>query len=204
MKQPFLKHGIAALGLLVAVGAAGASDYTTILTGPNEAPPNTSGAIGAAKISFDMSSHTLVVNAAFAGLMGDSTASHIHCCTASPGAGTAPVATELPSFTGFPLGVGTGGYSHTFDTSLASSWNPSFVSGNGGTTAGAEAALNAGLMSGSAYLNIHSTEYPDGEIRGFLHPLTAVPEPAGFALLAAGIPVVVLARRRQKARQDRA
>jgi hypothetical protein len=197
-----LKHGIAALGLLMAVGAAGATDYTTILTGPNEAPPNDSAAIGAAKVSFDMTAHTLVVNMAFAGLESDSTASHIHCCVAPPG--TALVATELPTFTGFPLGVRTGAYSHTFDTSMSSSWNPSFISGNGGTAAGAEAALLAGLNSGTAYINIHSTEYPAGEIRGFLHPVSVVPEPASLALLAAGIPVVALARRRQKARDQRA
>ena len=199
-----LKHGIAALGLLAAVGAAGATDYTAILTGPDESPSNTSPGIGAAKVSFDLSSHTLIVNVAFAGLEGDSTASHIHCCTTSPGSGTAAVATELPSFTGFPLGVTTGAYSHTFDTALTSSWNPSFVSSNGGTAAGAEAAFNAGLMSGSAYLNIHSTTFPNGEIRGFLHPVSPVPEPTGLALLAAGIPVVALARRRQKAREDHA
>lgn len=202
MKHP-VKQSIAALGLLMAVGAAGATDYTTILTGPNESPPNDSMAIGAAKVSFDMSSHTLIVNVAFAGLEGDSTASHIHCCTVPAGTGVAPVATELPSFTGFPLGVPTGAYSHTFDTSLSATWNPSFISGNGGTTAGAEAALLAGLNSGSAYLNVHSTAYPDGEIRGFLHPITAVPEPASLALLAAGLPVVAWARRRQQARKGK-
>jgi hypothetical protein len=193
-----IKHGIAALGLAAAMGAASAADYSAILTGPGESPPNDSMGIGAASISFDTTMHTLVVNVAFAALEGDSTASHIHCCVAPQG--TAPVATELPSFTGFPLGVHTGAYSHTFDTSLDATWNPSFISANGGTTAGAEAALLAGLNSGMAYLNVHSTAYPGGEIRGFLAPVAAVPEPASIALLAAGVPLLALARRRQQRR----
>jgi hypothetical protein len=50
----------------------------------------------------------------------------------------------------------------------AASYNPAFVTANGGTTAGAEAALLAGLEAGQAYLNIHTTMFPGGEIRGFL------------------------------------
>ena len=50
----------------------------------------------------------------------------------------------------------------------ASSYNPAFVTANGGTVAGAEAALLAGLHAGTAYLNIHTSMVPAGEIRGFL------------------------------------
>jgi hypothetical protein len=49
-----------------------------------------------------------------------------------------------------------------------SSYNPAFVSANGGTAASAEAALFAGIMAGHAYLNIHTTTFPGGEIEGFL------------------------------------
>ncbi len=192
------------LPLLFALNA-GATTYNAILNGPSESPPNASDAFGVAQIKFDTSTHVLMVEVAFVGLDGTTTASHIHCCTATPGTGPAGVATELPSFTGFPLGVTSGAYSHTFDTSMTSTWNPSFLAAHGGTASGAEAAFDAGLMGGSAYLNIHSTLYPGGEIRGFLMPVTAVPEPASLALLVGGIPVVGLAlRRRQKARQERA
>lgn len=190
----------AAAGLLLAAATgANATTYTTILTGAKEATPNTSDAIGAAAVTFDASTHVLEISTAFAGLLGNSTAAHIHCCTTVPGDGTAGVASQTPSFTGFPLGVQTGAYSHTFDTSLASSWNSAFLSAYGGSTSGAEAALLAGLNAGSAYLNIHSSAYPNGEIRGFLMPINAVPEPAEIAMLGLGLPaVLMMARRRRK------
>lgn len=199
MNQPARLQMAAAGLLLSAMTAASAAPvaYTAILTGLNEAPANASPGIGVTKVTFDESAHTLVINLAFAGLAGDSTAAHIHCCTAAPGAGTAGVATETPSFAGFPLGVNTGAFSHSYDTTLASTWNPAFIASNGGTAAGAEAAFNAGLMAGEAYLNVHSTAYQAGEIRGFLKPVNAVPEPATLAMLAAGLPLVAWARRRR-------
>ena len=55
----------------------------------------------------------------------------------------------------------------TFDMTQASSYNPAFVTLNGSFGA-AEAALLAGLHAGTAYLNIHTSMFPGGEIRGFL------------------------------------
>jgi hypothetical protein len=69
------------------------------------------------------------------------------------------VATQVPTFSGFPLGVTSGTYSELFDLTLASSWNPAFITANGGTTAGAEARLTLGLDQGQAYFQ-HSYELP--------------------------------------------
>ncbi|MES2263088.1 MAG: CHRD domain-containing protein [Pseudomonadota bacterium] len=185
--------------LLLSVSASAAPvTYIGNLSGAAEEPPNASPALGSAVVIFDLAAHTLQVDVLFNGLVGASTAAHIHCCTATPGTGTTGVATETPTFGGFPLGVSSGMYTMGYDTTLASSWNPSFISANGGNTAGAEAAFGAGLASGSAYLNIHSDAYPSGEIRSFL--LQPVPEPGSWAMLLLGIPAV-LARRRQQAQK---
>jgi hypothetical protein len=123
----------------------------------------------------------------FSGLTGTSTASHIHAATALPDTGTAGVATETPSFPGFPLGVTSGSYTDSFDLTLLSSFNASFVTANGGTAAGAEAALVAAMWAGESYLNIHSTYRPGGEIRGFLHKVpdsSATAAMVIFALIA--------------------
>jgi hypothetical protein len=116
------------------------------------------------------------VDVAFSGLRGPTTAAHIHCCLPSPLASgvNAMVATTTPTFTGFPLGVTSGTYSHDFDLTLASSYNPAFITSAfnaSGTIAGAEAALEAGIGNGETYLNIHTAlplGFPGGEIRGFL------------------------------------
>jgi hypothetical protein len=111
------------------------------------------------------------IHLTFSGLIGTTSACHIHAATAAPLTGTAGVATTTPTFAGFPLGVQAGSYDVILNTTLASSWNPTYVTNNGGTTATAEAALFAAIAAGRAYLNVHTGGtggFPGGEIRGFL------------------------------------
>src|SRR5688572_123937 len=156
--------------------------FTTTLTGAQEVPPSGSPGIGSALVTFDTVTNLLTVNVSFAGLVSPTIASHIHCCT-PPGA-NAIVATQVPNFPGFPLGVTTGTYLQTFDMSLASSYNPAFITAHGGNAAGAQAAFVAGLISGQTYLNIHTSQFPGGEIRG---QLQAVPEPTTLLLMITGL-----------------
>lgn len=181
MTKRYFKILGALASLFVCGTAYGATTiFTALLTGPSESPPNASPGTGNAIVTLDDIANTLVVNVTFSGLSGTTTASHIHAATAVPGTGTAGVATTTPFFAGFPIGVTSGSYLHTLDLTLASSYNPSYVTAHGGTTAGAEAALEAALMAGEAYLNIHTTTFGGGEIRGFL---TTVPDGAETAAL---------------------
>jgi CHRD domain len=176
----------AALALAAAALPATAHDviYKAFLTGGAESPPNASGGLGVAIITFDLDLFTMEVQTTFAGLTGNVTASHIHCCTAVAGVGNIGVASMTPTFAGFPLGNTFGSYDRIFDMSLASSYNAAFITANGGTPSTAFTALLNGIDAGKAYLNIHSTFAPGGEIRGFLSP---VPEPAGYGLMAVGL-----------------
>src|SRR5262249_33269345 len=171
--------------MFAASANAGVVVYTAFLNGPAESPPNGSPGTGFAEVDVDNVAQTMRVQVSFSGLTGTTTASHIHSATATPGTGTAIVATQTPSFTGFPLGVTSGTYDNTFDLTLGSTYNPAFITANGGTVAGAEAALLAGLTAGEAYLNIHSTTFGGGEIRGFLQAQADVPEPGTFVLAGA-------------------
>jgi hypothetical protein len=161
--------------------------YTAVLNGANEVPPNTSTGIGSATVKYDDTLHTLQVGVTFSGLVSNTTNAHIHCCTAVANSGTVGVATQTPTFTLFPSGVKAGTYDNTFNLTLASSWNASFITAKGGTVALAETAFAEGLATGKAYFNLHSTQYPGGEIRGFLAP---VPEPGEWAMMLLGFGLV--------------
>jgi hypothetical protein len=198
MRRNFGSLILIVLLLLAATPSALATvhSYQAFMDGPSEATPNASPGTGFGTIVYDDAAHTLALNASFSGLTAGTTASHIHAPTATPFSGMAGVATTTPSFALFPLGVTSGTFSNVLNLTQSSSWNTSYVTANGGTTAGAESAFAAALAGGMAYWNIHTSTFPSGEIRGFAIP---IPEPATCLLIAWGAAgLCFFPRRRQR------
>jgi hypothetical protein len=201
MKNGFLRIIFSAALCVLATQASASIVIYDATLGNFESPPTGSPGTGFAIVTINTAANTMEVNVTFSGLLAPDTASHIHCCVA-PGLNTI-VATTTPTFPGFPGGVTSGSYDQILDLTSASSYNPAFVTASGGTVASAEAALLAGLSAGDAYLNIHTTSFPGGEIRGFLQG--AVPEPSTWAMMILGFAGVgfMAYRRKQNGQQLR-
>ena len=190
----YVAFAFVAAALMLPTPSARADTLTFggILAGANEVPPTGSPGIGSAAVVLDTTADTIRIIASFVGLTSPDTAAHIHCCQTMPGTNVG-VATTMPTFgfgtsQVFPLGVTAGAYDQTFSLLNSSFYNPAFVTANGGTVAGAEAALIAGIEGVHTYFNIHTSNFPGGEIRAELLPL-AVPAP----IVGAGLPGVILA-----------
>jgi hypothetical protein len=157
--------------MLVSSAPAMASSilFTTVLAGTNEVPPNASIATGFGSVLLDDVAGTITVNESFTGLTSAATASHIHGAAAGT---NGPVLFPLVGVPGATAGV-----------------VPEQVFS---ITAAQITQLEAGLF----YMNVHSSNFPGGEIRGQLAP--AVPEPASLTLLGSGFAALVARRRRRR------
>jgi hypothetical protein len=195
MKKVLSTLAVAA-STLIAVSTAQAqqtadNQWRAVATGSLESPANASP--GYAITTFELSGDMFLIDAPFKDLQGTTMDAHIHCCTTTAFTGNTGIALAFPDF---PTGAHAGTYTAAIDLTQDASYDASFLSSNGGSAASARTALLAGIDAHEAYVNIHTSQNPDGEIRGWL-VAAPIPEPATWAMLGVGLAGLgFMARRR--------
>lgn len=143
--------------------------YTADLTGSTVSPPTGSTALGHVVVIIDEDLHTMQILTEFNGLAGAVTGAHLHGPTDEVFDGTADAITPSPAPAGFPTGGTSGNYlSSLFDLESASSFDPAFVAAHGPLSTDPMQAMFEALDDGKAYFDIHTTAFPNGEVRGFV------------------------------------
>lgn len=167
--KKYLALAILALGL----GAARADFvmFDADLSGLQSVPAHSTPASGFGTFTLDTLTDLLTFNVNFSGLLAPATAAHIHTAAAGVnGSVTLPFTAADGSWQSLTSGTIVG--SRTITPLLASQ-----------------------IESGLTYVNIHTSLFPGGEIRG---QIETVPEPASLAMgaIAAGAMGYLIRRRR--------
>ncbi|MHB8472643.1 MAG: CHRD domain-containing protein [Gammaproteobacteria bacterium] len=161
---------VAALVLSASTLQAATISLTTTLAGTNQVPPNASRGFGSGTMTYDDVTNQLDWNIAFSDLVAGATAAHFH----GPAAPGTNASVQVP----IPLGASSGMTS--------------------GLLTGSATLTNAQgtqLLSDLWYVNIHSSVFPGGEIRG---QAQVVPLPAAAWLLISGLSGLTLTSVRRR------
>jgi hypothetical protein len=165
------------IGMMLSASASHANLllFQAQLTGAEEVPPTGSTATGFGTVLLNDAAFTIDVDLTFSGLVAPSTVAHIH--EAAFGQIGPP---EFPLNLGAALGQQAGTIPHQVFP----------------LTEGQDDVEE--FLDEEYYFNVHSTAFPDGEIRGQVRFVRFVPEPAGMVVLAlAGIGLVGIALNRR-------
>ena len=201
MKMKLMASVIVSLAMGTTVSAA--ENFAAILDGLQENPVVATPGSGTGTASYDSTTQMLSVNVSFSGLIGTTSNAHIHCCATDLSTNSGVALHFVPQ--GFPIGVTSGNFSHTFDLSMASTYDAGYLTASGGTAAQARDRLlnamrfgvaNSPLPGDSsiAYFNIHTSFRAGGEIRGNISP---IPEPSTACLLLGGLAMLGLTLRKR-------
>lgn len=171
--------------------------FNAALAGFKEVPANAATATGTAILDYDdkdtltLADDTYNFALSVFGLTGVATGFHIHGAGSTTENGPVRVNLANAPFVNFNAG-GTllvGGNTVAAPVALFS--NGPYVN----------LSLLDMLRNGLSYVNVHTTNFGGGEVRGQLIEVSVVPEPSTYAMFAAGLGVVGLLWRRQRSRQ---
>jgi hypothetical protein len=167
-----------ALALSLAAGAASAATqvYSFNLNAAQEVPTNASPAAGSMQITINDTTNVISYQFTSFNLVGSFTMAHIHRALAGV---NGPVVYDL-----VPAADYSGPVTFGPSINIPNSWA---LLGQNETnmSAGLGALINA--TPWNYYVNIHTSAFPGGEIRGQLAP---IPEASTWALMIAGLALV--------------
>jgi hypothetical protein len=171
--------GALALTLAPAVADAQPLTFMVMLTGSQEVPPVATPASGMATLMVNPGTlQVQLMSMTFQNLTSNTLAvggasGHLH--RGAPGE-TGPILVPFPSC---PIGVTSGSCAPaTFTVTQA---------------------VMDDILAFRSYVNLHTVNFPSGELRGNLTASSVVPEPSTYALLASGLVMVGMVARRRKA-----
>jgi len=139
-----------ALALAIAAPAAAQTTYVCVLSGGTEVPANATGATGNATAVLNAAQTQLSVSCQFQNLTGTYAASHIH--------GPAPAGANANVKWDFSAPTAPWVFTNTNHNGTVTNF----------VVPGITAADVTNLNAGQFYVNVHSTVFPGGEIRGQL------------------------------------